>query len=101
MLADGPWTIGRFALEPPEIVEAAKWIAFARLLRESATQDLDEVTESLNDASRDLAAKTQSAQENLKRSRIARARIRLAEAYKHRREVRNLLLLDEDIHGKS
>lgn len=96
ILANGPWTVARFMVEPPRIVAARKWIEFARLLAPTATQDLDHVREQLDDASKDLSTRTQDAQQALARSRIYRARLRVADATRQRLEVRSLLFLDED-----
>ena len=75
---------------------ARHWLTYIDLLKESATLDIDHIREEIADAERDLNAKTQAAQEKLARSRIARAKQRLAEAARQRHDLRLALLLDEE-----
>jgi hypothetical protein len=82
------------------VVRARHWIEYVRLLASSATQDLDAIKESIEDSSRELGTKTQAARESLARSQIARARFRLSAAYVKQREIRSLLLLDEEPEGQ-
>jgi hypothetical protein len=82
------------------VVAARKWIEFVRQLAEPATEDLKLVSEQLGDKSRELSAKTAQQQEALVRSQLARARLRLTKATESQREIRELLLLDEEPDGQ-
>ncbi len=68
---------------------------------DGATADLDHVAEEIDDAARDLSARTPAQSKLLAQSRINRARLRLIEARKQRAQLRELLLLDEDDDGLS
>jgi hypothetical protein len=77
-------------------VAARHWITYVDLLKDSATLDTDQIAEEIADAERDLNAKTAQKREALARSQLARARKRLTDARKQRRELRLAMLLDED-----
>lgn len=95
-LAAGPWTEARLRTAPPKVIAAKHWLTYVELLQDSATLDVDAIGEEITDAERDLNTKTEAQRKALDRSRLTRARRRLSEARKKRRELRLALLLDEE-----
>lgn len=75
---------------------ARHWATYVRALLDDATFDTERFAEEISDAERDMNTTTKSAQDALARARLARAKSRLRDARKHKAEIRQALLLDED-----
>jgi hypothetical protein len=102
-LASGPWTEGRLRIAPPKVVAAKHWLTYVELLMDSATLDIESITEGLDDQKADHKVASmrnpkaaEQARDRLFVSRLNRAKARVAKAKVQRAEVRRSLLLDEE-----
>jgi hypothetical protein len=77
------------------MVGVRRWIEYVGLLKDDATLNTEHIREEIADAERDLNAKSSQQQEALQRSRLNRAKSRLAEARRHRRQIRKRLHLED------